>query len=175
MPSPQSMGGTSFNPHTFTIKLSQLWCTYLSLHLMERVMAFLYLLPLLLCLLVLRLSFNFFTPGLRSIPGPFFARFSNLWRLISTASGRHELTLQKLHNRHGSVVRIGPNVLSISDPEVIESIYGYKSDFIKVINFSTISSLHSPVVLTKAATRAISPRSCRPFGTAKFFLPLELL
>jgi len=94
-------------------------------------MTFIYVLLVLLSVLSVRLLLKFFTPGLHSIPGPFLARFSDLWRLIGMWTGHHELTLHELRRQYGSVVRIGPNVLSISDPEVIESIYGYKSDFVK--------------------------------------------
>lgn len=45
---------------------------------------------------------------------------------------RHELTIQQLHRQHGTAVRIGPNVVSISDLEAIESIYGFKSELVKV-------------------------------------------
>lgn len=81
---------------------------------------------------LLRLLYLAFKPGLCNIPGPFFAKFTDLWRLIDTYKGRHELTLQSLHRRYGTAVRIGPNIVSISDPAAIESIYGVKTDFIKV-------------------------------------------
>ena len=82
--------------------------------------------------ILLRLLYLAFKPGLRNIPGPFLAKFTNLWRLVDTYKGRHELTLENLHLRYGVAVRIGPNVVSISDPAAIESIYGVKTDFIKV-------------------------------------------
>ena len=45
--------------------------------------------------------------------------------------------LQELHRKHGKLVQIGPEVVSISDPDAIETIYGIKADLPKVISHST--------------------------------------
>ena len=71
-------------------------------------------------------------PGLRKIPGPIWAKCSNLWRFIDTWRGSHEVNLVNLHDKYGSAVRVGPNVVSISDPDAIDKIYGSKTDFMKV-------------------------------------------
>ena len=42
------------------------------------------------------------------------------------------MNILKLHHKYGSVVRIGPNIVSISDADAIDKIYGVKTDFIKV-------------------------------------------
>ena len=68
-------------------------------------------------------------PGLRKVPGPVWAKCSNLWRFIDTWRGSHEV---KLHDKYGSAVRVGPNVVSIADPDAIDKIYGSKTDFSKV-------------------------------------------
>ena len=81
---------------------------------------------------IIRLLVNYFTPGMRALPGPFVAKFTNLWRLSSTLWGHHERRLQKLHEKYGSVVRIGPKAISISDPDAIKDIYGLKANFPKV-------------------------------------------
>ena len=95
-------------------------------------------------LLLIFLIYPGFRPRLRSIPGPFFARFTNIWRLLETWKGHHHITLIGLHRQHGSVVRIGPNALSISSPNAIESIYGVKVEFVKVCHLPQRST---PVVL----------------------------
>ena len=66
------------------------------------------------------------------LPGPTLAKFSNLWRLIEAWKGHQELALQDLHRKHGKLVQIGPNVVSITDPDAIEIIYGIKTDLPKV-------------------------------------------
>lgn len=82
--------------------------------------------------LALRLIGNFFARGMGSIRGPVLARFSNIWRLWYMGRGDWEQTLYRLHLQYGDAVRIGPRVVSISNPEAVEGIYGTKTDFIKV-------------------------------------------
>ena len=71
--------------------------------------------------------------GLWDLPGPVLAKVSNLWRLIEYWKGHQELVLHDLHRKHGKIVQIGPNVVSITDPDAIEMIYGIKADLPKVI------------------------------------------
>ena len=134
-------------------------------------MALIYILAILSLGITLRLLLNFFTPGLHSIPGPFWAKFSNLWRLVSTARGHHEITLQKLHRLHGNVVRVGPNALSIADPEAIKSIYGFKTDFVKVclvrslrfcpsLNALSTERLHKGYADNQRWQGSARPRNC---------------
>ena len=84
-----------------------------------------------------------FHPGLRKIPGPLWARCSNLWRFIDTWRGSHEVNIVKLHEKYGSAVRVGPNVVSISDPDALDKIYGSKTDFSKVGGHRLASSTAS--------------------------------
>ena len=60
------------------------------------------------------------------IPGPFLASFTNLWRLLSvyrTQPPPH-LIQQNLHSKHGDIVRLGPNVLSLRGAHFVPQIYG---------------------------------------------------
>ncbi|KAK4183148.1 Pisatin demethylase [Podospora australis] len=61
-----------------------------------------------------------FSP-LRKYPGPFLARYTNLWRLGLTISGRYHWVIEDLHKKYGPVVRIGPNLLDIDYPETIKT------------------------------------------------------
>lgn len=63
-------------------------------------------------------------PGLIRIPGPWLAKFSNLYRLRLNRRGRFSHDILDLHRKYGDYVRIGPNVVSISDKRVVGSIYG---------------------------------------------------
>ena len=83
----------------------------------------------LLCLYYLSTLFAY---GLWDLPGPTLAKVSNLWRLIEAWKGHQELALQDLHRKHGKLVQIGPNVISITDPDAIEIIFGIKTDLPKV-------------------------------------------
>ena len=71
---------------------------------------------------------------LRSIPGPVFAGVSGLWRGYVQNFAGYRQTLSELHQRHGQVVRIGPNVVSVCDPVAIARIYGVDIDWKKVFS-----------------------------------------
>lgn len=89
--------------------------------------------PLLLLVVILaNLLYNRFRPGLRHIPGPELAKYTRLWRLYNVFKGNAHITAIGLHRKHGSLVRIGPNHVSVGDPKEIQKIYGLKTGFTKV-------------------------------------------
>ncbi|OAL29839.1 hypothetical protein AYO20_09032 [Fonsecaea nubica] len=69
--------------------------------------------------------------GLRHIPGPFVASFSGFWRAWEVAKGDWHVKNLELHRRYGPLVRIAPNVVSVSDPDALRVIYGLNSGFTK--------------------------------------------
>ncbi|KAI0532394.1 cytochrome P450 monooxygenase-like protein [Xylaria digitata] len=73
----------------------------------------------------------FFHP-LRSFPGPRLARLSQFYHFFRIRAKvdnyRH---LDRLHAQYGEYVRVGPNLLSISDPDMIEIIFHPQSNFNK--------------------------------------------
>lgn len=71
-------------------------------------------------------------PGLRSIPGPFIARFSCLYRPWKISKGDAPDFYRRLHEKYGPIVRTGPNTVDISDPKALSTIYGISSKFLKV-------------------------------------------
>ncbi|KGO49055.1 Cytochrome P450, E-class, group I [Penicillium expansum] len=80
---------------------------------------------------VLRLLTNRFKRGLRDIPGPTIAKWTRLWKLHSVWKGDHHTTAIDLHRKHGYLVRIGPNHVSVSDPTAVPIIYGLNKGFTK--------------------------------------------
>ncbi|KAH6952169.1 cytochrome P450 [Fusarium avenaceum] len=64
-----------------------------------------------------------FLHPLAKYPGPFFASFTNLWKVRQLWSLHMPYTLQRLHVEYGDVVRIGPNQLSFSQGEAVHRIY----------------------------------------------------
>lgn len=66
------------------------------------------------------------------IPGPFLASISNIPRLLWARSGSAHETHIRLHEKYGSLVRLGPNSVSVGDPREISKIYGIRSSFGKV-------------------------------------------
>lgn len=82
---------------------------------------------------------NRYRHGLNKYPGPFLASLTDWWRFVDVWHKRPELTHIKLHEKHGDVVRLGPNTLSFSSPAALKAIYGLNKGFVKV------STLPSPL------------------------------
>ncbi|OGM41477.1 hypothetical protein ABOM_010074, partial [Aspergillus bombycis] len=68
---------------------------------------------------------------LSSVPGPFWARWSPLWMINHALRGDMHGTMIQLHDKHGSLVRTGPNEVSTSNLDAIQLIYGPASKFHK--------------------------------------------
>ncbi|CAE7179426.1 unnamed protein product, partial [Rhizoctonia solani] len=64
-------------------------------------------------------------------PGPPLARFTNWWMSVLVRTGHHSEFVQKLHGKYGTFVRLGPNHISISDPNALEIVYGHGSGLLK--------------------------------------------
>lgn len=92
------------------------------------------LIPLLCITLFLTyyiLPFLFTNTSLRSIPGPFLAKFSNLWLLLQSRRGKRFLAVDAAHKTHGRVVRIQPDHVSVADEKAISIIYGHGNGFLR--------------------------------------------
>ena len=69
--------------------------------------------------------------SIQDVPGPFLAKFSNLWYMYECRMGRRYYTVYQLHEKHGKLVRLQPNHVSIADPDAIPIIYGHGTGFLK--------------------------------------------
>lgn len=70
--------------------------------------------------------------SLRHIPGPFLASITNFQRVWWVKTGRAHLYHQAVHAKYGDIVRIGPHMVSISNPEAIPTVYPIRPGFPKV-------------------------------------------
>ncbi|KAF2678715.1 benzoate 4-monooxygenase cytochrome P450 [Lentithecium fluviatile CBS 122367] len=68
---------------------------------------------------------------LSHLPGPFLARFTNIPRFSWVLSNNAHNIHIALHRRYGPIVRFGPNMVSIGDPNEISQIYGFKKPWLK--------------------------------------------
>lgn len=66
----------------------------------------------------------FFHP-LRRIPGPFAAKFTELWRTTKYAKGNWHQDILDLHRQYGPVVRVSPNEISIVDKIGLTEVFGH--------------------------------------------------
>ncbi|KAI1078693.1 cytochrome P450 [Whalleya microplaca] len=85
-------------------------------------------------LITVRLLYKRYASPLRSYPGPFLASCSRLWKIMSTASERTHLEHIELHRKYGPIVRIAPNEVSFSSPQIARTVLSagkrfYKTDF----------------------------------------------
>lgn len=102
---------------------------------------------------------NKFRPGLCSIPGPALAAYSALWRWYDVSKGNAQWTAIQLHRKHGPLVRIGPNHISVGDPREIKNIYGLKSGYTKVRRIYK----HSQRMLRALTNRSVASVRVLPY------------
>ncbi|KAK1971983.1 cytochrome P450 [Colletotrichum sublineola] len=72
-----------------------------------------------------------FLSPLRSVSGPFLARYTDAWFLWRVYRGHVEQDFIALHKKHGAIVRYGPDRYSIEDLEAPKIIYGHGNSFVK--------------------------------------------
>ncbi len=68
---------------------------------------------------------------LSHVPGPFLASLTNLVRLRWVLTRHAQHIHINLHKSYGSLVRIGPNAVSVGDPAEIQQIYGLTGNYLK--------------------------------------------
>ena len=90
-----------------------------------------YPVPLLLALVLLYSLRNKYLRGLYSIPGPALAGWTPLWRVCDVYQGQAHVNSIQLHQKHGKLVRIAPNVISVGDRAEIANIYGRGEGYTK--------------------------------------------
>ncbi|KAI0432393.1 cytochrome P450 family protein [Xylaria sp. FL1042] len=78
-----------------------------------------------------------FSP-LASFPGPLAAKLTKTWRAYGMYKGTWHRDLVELHRKYGPVVRIGPNELSVGDPEAFRQIYRVSKTFTKSACYSVV-------------------------------------
>ncbi|KAK3897406.1 cytochrome P450 [Staphylotrichum tortipilum] len=73
--------------------------------------------------LALLIIYDVFFHPLAGIPGPFWAKVTDLWHARQMATGvRHKL-LYRLHQKYGPLVRLGPNTVSVDTVEGLNKIF----------------------------------------------------
>ncbi|KAH6676808.1 cytochrome P450 [Halenospora varia] len=67
--------------------------------------------------------YNLFLHPLAKFPGPKTAGLSEWWEVYHTIKCDRFNVIQELHKKHGSVVRINPNQVSIASPKVFHHVF----------------------------------------------------
>ncbi|KAI2630059.1 cytochrome p450 benzoate 4-monooxygenase [Xylaria nigripes] len=68
---------------------------------------------------------------LRQIPGPFVAKFSNVWLALGARNGQKYAWVHAAHQKYGKVVRVGFNHVSVATAEGLRIIYAHGNGFLK--------------------------------------------
>lgn len=68
--------------------------------------------------------FRLFLNPLNAIPGPYFARLTKFNTCFRNAKLDSCHQLRRLHQRYGEFVRVGPNDISVTDPDGIQVVFG---------------------------------------------------
>ncbi|KAL8923603.1 MAG: hypothetical protein Q9208_004550 [Pyrenodesmia sp. 3 TL-2023] len=77
---------------------------------------------------------------LRDVPGPFFAKLTNLYQLVIYFRGKQASVLRRLH-RYDKAVRIGPNHVSLSDPNLIKTVFDMRGNYTKSKRYLAADSI----------------------------------
>ncbi|GME35543.1 Cytochrome P450 [Neofusicoccum parvum] len=80
---------------------------------------------------VLQVVIQGLTGPLRKIPGPWYARFTNLPLKWATIKGRRIYFIEALHRRYGDIVIIAPSEVDCSDPQMFKEIHRHGNGFHK--------------------------------------------
>ncbi|KAG1823417.1 cytochrome P450 [Suillus subaureus] len=85
----------------------------------------------------------------RSIPGPFLARFSDIWLGWVASQGHRSDVVHQLHNKYGTFVRLAPNHISIADPDALQIVYAHGSGSLKSNFYDAFVSIHRGLFNTR--------------------------
>ncbi|KAH7310529.1 benzoate 4-monooxygenase cytochrome P450 [Stachybotrys elegans] len=72
--------------------------------------------------------YNVYFHPLRKIPGPFWAKASEIPSWYHAAHGKRHIWLWQLFQIYGNTIRVGPNLVLFCDPEAYSAIYNMKSN-----------------------------------------------
>ncbi|KAL1599753.1 hypothetical protein SLS60_007557 [Paraconiothyrium brasiliense] len=73
-----------------------------------------------------RIIYNVYFHPLRSYPGPFWAKATILWYLYHIFHADNHKAVHKLHLKYGPVVRVAPNEILYTSPNIWKPIFGHK-------------------------------------------------
>ena len=96
--------------------------------------------------------YNVYFHPLAGYPGPTLAALSQMFYVIVYAKGNLPATMDRLHEKYGEVVRVGPNELAFETPAAFKDIYTptggkvfIKSDFYEAYEQThNVASLRDP-------------------------------
>lgn len=95
---------------------------------------------------------------MKNVPGPAWSRFTNLPLKKAVVGGRRIFFIDELHQKYGSVVRISPNELSVSDIDGFKQIHSFNARFSKNYWYDKLTIFPRHSVFTFATAKEHSAR-----------------
>ncbi|KAJ6133778.1 hypothetical protein N7523_000100 [Penicillium sp. IBT 18751x] len=76
---------------------------------------------------------------LRHFDGPLIAKFSRLWMIRSALSGTQNTRLYECAKKYGSICRIGPKTLLVSDADFLWKVNSVRGQYIRSVAYTAFS------------------------------------
>ncbi|KAG4288531.1 hypothetical protein FPRO06_06183 [Fusarium proliferatum] len=93
---------------------------------------------------IMTLFYSYYFHPYADIPGPFWAKISRFWLVRQVLRGDIHSTQRALHEKYGSIVRMAPDEVSISDPAALKVIYAVNAGFTKTDFYTPFAPHLSP-------------------------------
>jgi hypothetical protein len=133
------------------------------------------IIPFILYFLYHLVLFPLYRSDLRSVPGPFLAKVTDLHRLLLVRTGLAHEHLLRLHERHGLFVRLGPNNVSVGSLAAIPILYNTRTRHVKSAFYLVMGNVaHGKVVPTIFSTRDESVQEIMKHPIAQVYAMLTL-
>ncbi|KAF8888565.1 cytochrome P450 monooxygenase [Infundibulicybe gibba] len=84
--------------------------------------------------------------GIRLYPGPFLAKFSDIWLGWVAKQGHRSEVVHKMHQKYGPFVRIAPNHVSIAEPDALSLVYAHGNGALKSEFYDAFVSIQRGIV-----------------------------
>jgi cytochrome P450 len=101
------------------------------------------------------------------VPGPWYARYTNLPLKLAVISGRRIHFVHALHQKYGPYVRISPNEIAVNDLAGCKQLHGIGSGFVKNQWYMDVTLDRKPGLFTLRDVRAHAAQRrlfARPFS-----------
>ncbi|KAI7161010.1 cytochrome P450 monooxygenase-like protein [Hortaea werneckii] len=122
---------------------------------------------LIISVIILRVLRQGLTNPLNKVPGPWYARWTNLPLKRAVVGGRRIHYVHALHEKYGPYVRISPNEVAVNDPKDFKQIHSIGSGFTKAEWYLRFVDVDRPGVFAMTDQRAHAARRklfARPFS-----------
>lgn len=106
-----------------------------------------------------------FLHPLAKYPGPFLASLTDVWQAHQFMTLQQPYHLTKLHERHGPIVRYGPDKLSVTDEGCIPIIYQKSAKSMPKTEFYDAYGAAHPNVFGMRDEDVRASRSCLLMGS----------